>query len=209
MLMNLANSILRNDFIKLAALFLCVFCAACSHTMPLKVTGLETFAGSSDEGGQVIINPIVTTNPVLAVDAPHRRVTLKNSATGKARQSPAGPQVVNFGLIKPGDVVKATVVERTSIFFKPDTQTQTLKDSSLVVRGVAGGQPDAIGVNALDFTAKILDINDWTDEVTFVTGDGIPHTIPVGEYVNLADFNVGDEVGVRVTEAMAILMEKP
>jgi len=186
------------------------FCAACSHTViPLKVTGQESFAGSSDMGGQIVVNAIVTTNTVLAVDAAHRRVTLKNSGTGKVHQYTAGPRVMNFNLIKPGDVVKATVVERMSIFFKPPSQSQDLSTSSLVVQGVVGSQPDAFDVSTMDFTAKILDINNWSDQVTFVTGDGAAHTITVGESVNLANFNVGDEVSVRITEAMAILIEKP
>lgn len=184
-------------------------CASCSSTPPLKVTGPETFAGSSDQGGQIVVNSIQTTNTVLAVDLAHRRVTLKNSATGKVRQYTAGPGVVNFNLIKIGDVVKATVLERMSIFEQPPTNTQQLRASTLVVQGVAGRQPDTFEVDTVDFTAKILDINNWTDQVTFVTGDGVAHTITVSEAVNLADYNVGDEVRVRVTEALAILIEKP
>jgi hypothetical protein len=90
--------------------------AGCAHTKPLVVAGPETFAGASDQGGQVIVNAIQTTNTVLAVAAKNRRVTLKNKATGVVRQYLAGPGVLNFNLIRPGDVVNATVVEKVSIF---------------------------------------------------------------------------------------------
>jgi hypothetical protein len=196
----------------LAAVFLPAIvwlCAACSSTKPLKVTGPETFAGSSDLGGQVTVNAIQTTNTVLAVDEAHRRVTLKNAATGKVCQYTAGPGVANFNLIKTGDIVKATVIERVSIFEEPPSQTQKLKATTLVVQGVAGNQTDAFEVDTLDFTAKILDINDWADQVTFLTGDGVAHTVKVSEAVNLANYNVGDEVSVRIAEALAILVEKP
>jgi hypothetical protein len=33
--------------------------------------------------------------------------------------------------------------------------------------------------------------------------------VQVGEYVNLADFTVGDQVVVRLTQALAVLVEKP
>jgi hypothetical protein len=184
-------------------------CASCTSTPPLKVTGQETFAGASDQGGQIIVNAIQTTNTVLAVDVSHRRVTLKNSATGKVRQYVAGPGVVNFELIKKGDVVQATVVERMSIFEQPTTNAQKLKVNTLVVQGVVGKQPDAFELDTVDFTAKILDINNWSDQVTFETGDGVAHTITVSEAVNLADYNVGDEVRVRATEALALSIEKP
>jgi hypothetical protein len=183
--------------------------SACSHTKPLKVTGPETFAGSSEQGGQIVVNSIQTTNTVLAVDVAHRRVTLKNAATGKVRQYTAGPGVVNFDRIEAGDTVKATVVERMSIFEEPPTDSQNFKAGTLVVQGLADKQIDAFEVDTVDFTAKILDINNWTGQVTLLSGDGMAHTITVGEAVNLADYNVGDEVHVRATEALALLIEKP
>jgi hypothetical protein len=199
--------IIRTIWLLAPGVFL--FCAACSHTIPLKVAGLESFAGSSDLGGEIIVNAIKTTNTVMAIDAAHRRVTLKNANTGKIRQYKAGPQVVNFNLIKVGDIVNATVVERMSLFFEPETRSQNLSGSSLVVQSVAGAKPDVVGMETLDFTAKILDINNWLDQVTLLSGDGVAHTITVSEAVNLANFNVGDEVSVRITEALAILIEKP
>jgi hypothetical protein len=198
-----------NPLIITATLSLLIFCGACSTpTIPLKVTGPETFAGSQDFGGEIVVNAIQTTNTVLAIDAAHRRVTLKN-LNGKIHQYKAGPQVVNFNQLKVGDVVKATVVERMSIFLRQDVQSQSLSGSALVVRSLPGAKPDVIGVETLDFTATILDINNWLDQVTLQGVDGLTRTVSVGESVNLANFNVGDQVTVRITEAMAILIEKP
>ena len=193
----------------LAALALLVFCGACSSTIPLKVTGPETFAGSQDFGGETVVNAIQTTNTVLAIDAAHRRVTLKNNLNGKIHQYKAGPQVVNFSQLKVGDVVHATVVERMSIFLKPDSSAQSLSGGALVVRAVPGAKPAVIDVETLNFTATILDINNWLDQVTLQGVDGLTRTVTVGESVNLADFKVGDQISVRLTEALAILIEKP
>ncbi len=190
-------------------LVIALFCAACSSTIPLKVTGPETFAGAQDFGGQIVVNAIATTNTVLAIDTAHRRVTLKNTASGKIHQYKCGPQVVNFNQIKVGDVVNATVVERMSIFVRQDSAAQSLSASALVVRPLPGAKPGVVGVQALDFTATILDINNWQDQVTLQGVDGITRTVTVGESINLADFNVGDQVTVRVTEALAILVTKP
>lgn len=203
------NRYLTSFFAVPAVLATICLVAACSHTKPLKVTGPESFAGSSDQGGQIVVNSVQTTNTVLAVDVAHRRVTLKNAATGKVRQYVAGPGVVNFDLIEAGDTVKATVVERMSIFEEPASDAQNFKTRTLVVQGLVDKQPDAFEVDTVDYTAKILDINNWTDQVTLLTGDGVAHTITVGEVVNLADYNVGDEVHVRGTEALALVIEKP
>jgi len=192
-----------------AAIALLLFCGACStSTIPLKVTGPETFAGSQDFGGQIVVNAIQTTNTVLAIDAAHRRVTLKNTS-GKIHQYKAGPQVVNFNQLKVGDLVQATVVERMSIFLRPDSTSQSLSASALVVRPLPGAKPAVVGVETLDFTATVLDINNWLDQVTLQGVDGLTRTVSVGESVNLANFNVGDQVTIRITEALAILIEKP
>ena len=147
--------------------------------------------------------------PMWMMDFAHRRVTLKNNLTGKVHQYKAGPQVVNFNQLKVGDVVHATVVERMSLFLRPDSSSQSLSASALVVRGVPGAQPGVIGVETLDFTATILDINNWLDQVTLQGVDGLTRTVSVGECVNLANFNVGDQITVRITEALAILIDKP
>ena len=186
-----------------------LFCAACSHTIPLKVTGPESFAGSSSLGGEIVVNSVKTTNTVMAIDPAHRRVTLKNASTGKVRQYTASPQVIGFNQIKIGGIVYATVVERMSVFFRPGTDTQSLRAQTLVVRSASGAKSDVVGLGTLDFTAKILDVNNWLDQVTLLSRDGAIHTITVGEAVNLADFKVGDEVSVRITEALAILIEMP
>ncbi len=195
-------------FTGFAALGLLLFCGACSSTIPLQVTGSETFAGSQDFGGETVVTAIQTTNTVLAIDAAHRRLTLKN-ASGKIHQYKAGPQVINFNQIKVGDVVKATVVERMSIFLRQNSSSQSLSGSALVVRAAPGVKPHVVGVETLDFTATILDINNWLDQVTLQGVDGLTRTVSVGESINLADFNVGDQVTVRLTEALAILIEKP
>ena len=193
----------------IAAAFLIILGGACSSTIPLKVTGPETFAGSQNFGGEVVVNAIQTTNTVLAIDTAHRRVTLKNNFSSKVHQYKCGPQVVNFDQIKVGDVVHATVIERMSIFLRQDSNSQSLSASSLVVRAAPGVKPHAVDVETLDFTATILDINNWLDQVTLQGVDGLTRTVSVGESVNLANFNVGDQITVRITEALAIQIVKP
>jgi hypothetical protein len=76
-------------------------------------------------------------------------------------------------------------------------------------RAAPGVKPHAVDVETLDFTATILDINNWLDQVTLQGVDGLTRTVSVGESVNLANFNVGDQITVRITEALAIQIVKP
>jgi ribosomal protein L14 len=187
-----------------------VFCAACSsHTVPLKVTGPESFAGSGNFGGETVVKTVTTTNSILAIDAKSRRVTLKDFGTGAIRQYKAAPQVVLFDQLKVGDVVKATVVERMSLFLRANSPSQHFDDTALVVRSAEAKGSSVFGVETEDFTATILDMNYYSSQVTLQGVDGITRTIQVGEYVNLADFSVGDQIKVRITEAVAIDIQKP
>jgi ribosomal protein L14 len=186
-----------------------VFCAACSsHTVPLKVTGPESFAGSGNFGGETVVRTVTTTNSILAIDAKGRRVTLKDLGTGAIRQYKAAPQVVLFDQLKVGDVVKATVVERMSLFQRAKSASQHFDDTALVVRSAEAKGSSVLGVETEDFTATILDMNYYSSQVTLQGVDGITRTIQVGEYVNLADFSVGDQIKVRITEAVAIDIQK-
>ena len=52
-------------------------------------------------------------------------------------------------------------------------------------------------------------INAWNDTVTLQLAGGFTKTIHVSQAVNLADVSVGDNVSVRATEAVVVVLEKP
>ena len=59
------------------------------------------------------------------------------------------------------------------------------------------------------FTARVVSINPWQEQITLQLPDGQTKTVTVSDAVNLADFNPGDAVRVRLTRALALSVENP
>jgi hypothetical protein len=185
---------------------------ACSSNPVTSKSGAPTspvaYADRGNYEGQVVVDSVIRTNTVVSIDAALRTIDLKQE-NGKITRYKCGPQVANFDQIKVGDRVKATVVEQMAVFIKPASQMQSINATNAVVGARLGAKPGVVSLDTLDFTAKILAINPWLHQVTLLTADGRTKPVTVGEFVNLADFNVGDEVLVRLTQALAVLVEKP
>jgi hypothetical protein len=171
-------------------------------------TNPAAYADQGNFAGQVVTDSITRTDTVVSIDAAQRQIELKH-ADGKITSYKCGPQVMNFDQIKVDDQVRATVVDEMALFLKPASATQSLTATATVVGARLGAKPGVVSLDTLDLTAKVLAIDPWQHQVTLQTADGRTRPVRVGEFVNLADFNVGDEVVVRLTQALAVLVEKP
>ena len=171
-------------------------------------TNPAAYADQGNFEGQVVVTSIILTNTVVAINAAQRRIELKHE-DGKITSYKCGPQVANFAQINVGDQVKATVVDEMALFIKPASQTQSITATASVVGARLGAKPGVVSLDTLDFTATVLAIDPWQHQVTLQTADGRTKPVRVGEFVNLADFKVGDQVTVRLTQALAVLVEKP
>jgi len=169
---------------------------------PNAFTNTEAFAG------QMVVDTLSRTDTVVAIDAALRRIELKH-ANGAITSYKCGPDIRNFDQIKVGDQVKATVVDEVGVYLKPASQSQSLTATGAAIGARLGTKPGVVSLDTLDLTARITAIDPWKHQVTLLTADGRTRPITVSEYINLADFNVGDEVSVRLTQALAVLVEKP
>jgi hypothetical protein len=197
--------------VTLASAALVVLVSCSSTPSPSKSNQPTNPAAYADQGnfeGQVVVNSITLTNTVVSIDAARRTIELKHE-DGKITSCKCGPAVANFAQIKLGDQVKVTLVDEMALFLKPARQTQSLTATGATVGARLGAKPGVVSLDTLDFTAKVLAIDPWKHQVTLLTADGRTKPVQVGEFVNLADFNVGDQVVVRLTQALAILVEKP
>ncbi|MFZ0826615.1 MAG: hypothetical protein WAO02_04255 [Verrucomicrobiia bacterium] len=192
----------------LLALTACSSTPSPSKSNSNQPTNPATYADQGNFEGQVVVNTVIQTNTVVSIDAAQRRIELKH-ADGKITSYKCGPQVANFDQIKVGDQVKATVVDEVALFIKPASQMQSITATAVAVGARLGAKPGVVSLDTLNFTAKVLSINPWLHQVTLQTADGQTKPVQVGEFVNLADFNVGDQVVVRLTQALAVLVEKP
>lgn len=153
---------------------------------------------------------ISTTAIIVSVDRVKRLVILKR-ADGGSVTCKVLPGALGYNDIKAGDEVKVSVAEEMAMFLGRNSVPAGAAAATAKLRVKVPNHTEAFAaeVGVLVFTAKVVAINDWNDSVTIQLADGLTKTIKVGEVVNLAEVNVGDNVSVQATEAIVILLEKP
>jgi len=173
-------------------------------------TNPAAYANAPDFGGEIVTDAASTTATVVSVDHAKRLVVLKRADSSLVTYK-AAPGAPGFDDIKAGDVVKVSVAEELAVFLGMNSVPVGVgsKSARLRVRLPGGTQAIATEVATLVFTAKVKAINAWNYTVTLQLADGLTKTIHVSEAVNLADVNVGDNVSVRATEAVVLVLEKP
>jgi hypothetical protein len=146
---------------------------------------------------------------VDSIDAVKRVVTLK-SPDGNLKNYKLGPEVKNFDQIKVGDQVKVALAESIAIFVRKSDEPPAAVEMETVQVAPKGDKPAVVVTDTFEVTAKVEAINYEKRMVTLRGPDGNVKTFPVGQRVkNLNNVKVGDEVVLRLTEALAIAVEKP
>ncbi len=163
----------------------------------------------ASEPGAVVVAAAEMTATVDAIDAANRTVTLKGPE-GQTRTLKAGPEVRNFDQIKVGDLVKATFLEELAVFVKKSDAPPSADETTTVTLAPKGAKPGVVVTDTKVVTAKIESVNQKKRTVTLKGPDGKKKTLKVGKNVaNFHEVKKGDEVYIRFTEALAILVEKP
>ena len=178
---------------------------------------LAQFACAQDQGakkdagkpGAVVAESVTLEATVVAVDAAKRTVTVK-SADGATRTFKAGKEVKNFDQIKAGDKVKATFFESVAVFVRKSNEKASAAEATTVGVAPPGAKPGMFVVDTFEITAKVQDMDLKKRIVTLKGPEGNMRAFKVDKSVeNLDKVKVGDELVVRVTDAMAIAVEKP
>jgi hypothetical protein len=161
-----------------------------------------------DAAGAIEVDAITATSKVTAVDSAKRTVTLTNEA-GKSNTYKLGKKVRNFDQIKVGDQVKATLLESVAVVVRKSSSPPDAAEGRLVAVAPKGAMPGVIMAKAREITAKIVSIDTQARTVTVEGPMGGKPSIKVGPKVNLNELQQGDDVTLRVTDALAISVEKP
>jgi hypothetical protein len=159
------------------------------------------------EPAVVAVTAVTVTSTVEAVDAGKRTVTLKGP--GGTTTYKAGKDLINFDRIKVGDQVKATVIDELAVYVRKSGAPASVGEGALVALAPKGAKPGMIVADTTEITDKIVAVNVSDRTVTLQGLSGKPRTFTVGPNVNLADVKKGDDVVVRYTEALAVLVESP
>jgi len=177
--------------------------AACATTP----SGEEDVAVMETPDGAVIIETFRTSAEVTAIDAEKRKVTLKTS-DGKKTTFKAGPEVVNFDQIQVGDQVKATVTEEIAVSVRRDGEAPSDSAAGAVAVAPVGAKPGVLMADTVEVSAKITAIDAKHRKVTLEFADGTTKKVKVGKKADLTKVSPGDTVTIRLTEGIAIVVER-
>jgi|WetSurMetagenome_2_1015567.scaffolds.fasta_scaffold01565_14 hypothetical protein len=168
----------------------------------------KTGKKQAGEPGAVVVAAVTATATVDAIDTAKRKMTLK-WPDGKTKTIKVGKEVVNFDQIAIGDKVNTTFVEELAVFVKKSDAPPSAEETETVALAPKGAKPGVIVADTQVVTAKIEAINYRTRTVTLKGPAGQPKTLKVGNNVkNFKTVKKGDEIVVRFTEALAIIVEK-
>jgi hypothetical protein len=158
--------------------------------------------------GAIVVDAITTTLTVKSVNADNRTVVLQRADDSLVTYK-CGPDVRNFDQIKPGDQVTVTAAEEVALALTPGGAAPAAGQATVVVRAPLGEKPAGKIINTVGFIAKVVSVDMATRHVTLQTATGENKTVKVGPNVDLANVKPGNDVGVQVTEALAISVTAP
>jgi hypothetical protein len=184
--------------------------ASCSST-PKDSAGCASggaIASPTVERGGIVLDTVTATATVQSINAADRTVVLQRP-DGSQTTYECGPEVRNFDQLKVGDKITVTAAEELALALIKGGVPPAAGTSTAIVRAPQGAKPGGKIVDTVGFTAKVVSVNAMGREVTLQLPAGPNKTVKVGPDINLADVNPGDDVGVRLTRAIAISVTTP
>ena len=198
--MKSAPQILRSAA-SIAALFAFSACAPRPPPPTVETTVIETPTGAE------IIETIQLTATVAGISYDSHRIVLLgpdgNEVTYKVDKN-----AVNFDQIKVRDQVRATVTEKLAVFLSKDKAPASAGAAAAVVLAPKGAMPGGVVAATSEVTATVTAVDAKARKVTLQFVDGTSDTVTVGKAVDLSKVSPGDSVTARVTESVAIAVEK-
>jgi hypothetical protein len=160
------------------------------------------------EPGAMVVDVIKATAKVTAIDAAKRAVTLEMD--GKSKTITCGPEVKNFDQIKVGDLLKVTYVEALAVYLQKAGAPASGEEVKTVKLAPKGAKPGMLVTDTIVLKAKIDAVDAKKGIVTITTPDGNTKTMKVDKTVKgLKGLKKGDDIVVRFTEALAVVVEAP
>ena len=121
----------------------------------------------------------------------------------------ADESVRNFSQIKPRDRIVAEYLESVAVVIAPKGSKPPVEDASEWNVAEAGDKPGVAGVETRLVVATVQAINAVDRLLTLETEDGGVRTVKVSDHAQLHLVEVGDQVRLRITTAIAMRVVAP
>jgi hypothetical protein len=175
-----------------------------------------TIVGRTSEGaayaegvaGGVVVQTHKLTARVAAVDKATRKVTLV-SPEGIKQTVKVGPEAINFDQIRVGDQLKIEATDELVVKMAEPGESVDTGSAAVVVLAPKGAKPGGLMAETTQATATVVAIDREKRTATLRFGDGSSKTLAVRSDVDLSKRRVGEQVVFRLTEMIALTVEKP
>ena len=157
--------------------------------------------------GVEIVDTIELTAAVVGINYDTRQVVLKGPYGGEVSYR-VDKSAVNFGEIKVGDQVKATVTEKLAVFLDKQKAPASAGVAASVNLAPEGAMPGGVVAATSEVTTTVTAVDVKSRKVTLRFVDGTTETVKVGKAVDLSKVSPGDSVTARLTESVAIAVVK-
>jgi hypothetical protein len=159
--------------------------------------------------GIVVTDVSVAKATVEAIDYDKRTVTLKGPE-GNTLTLKVDKNAKNFDQVKKGDQVTAEYYESVAVFVRKPGAEPGAAGLETVQVAPPGQKPAGMVVNTSELTATVAAIDYKKRTVTLKGPEGNTKTLKVDKSVKkFNNIKKGDDVVVRVTEAVAISVQSP
>lgn len=147
------------------------------------------------------------TAKVTRIDAAHRKVIVNHG--GKETTLRCGPEVINFDQIRVGDQIKVVATEELVAYLAEADAPPSVGAATAVALVPKGAKPGGVIADTVQVTATVTAIDLRRHKATLQFPDGAARTVAVRPDVDLTKRRVGEQVVIRITEMLAIRVEKP
>ncbi|MGI9328809.1 MAG: hypothetical protein ACR2PZ_26575 [Pseudomonadales bacterium] len=165
-------------------------------------------AQTGDKPARVISTTIQRGAIVESVDKTTRELKLLDSQ-GNRFTVVADERVRNFDQIEPRDRIIAEYVESVAVVVAPADSIAPIGEGGVVAVAPAGDKPSIEGIGTRLIIGSIESINVTDRLVTIALEGGEVRTVKVLDSERLAMVGVGDQVRLRITQALAVSVRRP
>jgi Cu/Ag efflux protein CusF len=158
--------------------------------------------------GAIEANVAKATFSVTAVDSTKRTVTLK-AEDGTTRTVRCSKEVVNFPQIKVGDNVTVAILESIAVTVRPKGAPPSADERGAVALAPIGAKPGGIVTNTTKISAKVEAVDAAAHTVKVKGPFGKERSFKVNPKVDLSALKPGDDIVLRITDALAIDVTAP
>ncbi len=193
--------------IALTAMFTVTACQSTPQAAPAPKTSSASAFKEGVPGG-VVVNTTKVSARVTAIDYGQRTVTLQGSE-GEPFTVKVGPAAVNFDQVKKGDLVNLTLTEEMVVMLDDAQAPQGQGSASMVALAPKGAQPGGLMAQTHQIVGTVTSIDLMKHTATLRFQDGSTKTFKVRDDVDLGKHKAGERVVFRVTEMIALSVDKP